>query len=158
MVDISPAALLERSRTPGGRKVVRYTLVSVISVIVSLAVLFVTLYFFKWSARTSNIVAVGVSAIPSYFLNRAWAWGKSGRSHLLKEVVPFWAMAFLGLLISTWAAVFAKANAHYVTDSHLGVTLLVMLSNIASFGVLWFGKFMVLNKVLFVHRPTETPA
>lgn len=158
MVDISPAALLERSRSPGGKKVVRYTLVSVISVAVSLMVLFVTLYFLEWSARTANIVAVGVSAIPSYFLNRAWAWGKTGRSHLLKEVVPFWAMAFLGLLVSTWAAVFAKANAHYVTDSHLIVTLLVMLSNIASFGVLWFGKFVVLNKVLFVHSPTDAPA
>ncbi len=149
MVHISPAALLERSRTPGGKKVVRYTLVSVISVIVSLVLLFVTLFFLKWSARTANIVAVGVSAIPSYFLNRAWAWGKTGKSHLLKEVVPFWAMAFLGLVVSTWAAVVVKANAHYITDSHLGVTLLVMVSNIASFGVLWFGKFLVLNKVLF---------
>ena len=137
---------------------VRYTLVSVISVVVSLMVLFVTLYFFKWSARTSNIVAVAVSAIPSYFLNRAWAWGKTGRSHLLKEVVPFWAMAFLGLLISTWAAVFAKANAHHITDSHLGVTLLVMVSNIASFGVLWFGKFMVLNKLLFAPPPAGDAA
>ncbi len=137
---------------------VRYTLVSVISVIVSLMVLFVTLYFFHWSARTANIVAVGVSAIPSYYLNRAWAWGKTGKSHLLKEVAPFWAMAFLGLLVSTWAAVFTKTNAHYITDSRLGVTLLVMLSNIASFGVLWFGKFVVLNKVLFAHRPSPAPA
>ena len=80
---------------------VRYTLVSVISVLVSLVVLFIALYFFHWSARTSNIVAVAVSAIPSYVLNRAWAWGKTGKSHLLKEVVPFWAMAFLGLVIST---------------------------------------------------------
>ena len=134
---------------------VRYTLVSVISVFVSLVVLFIALYFFHWSARTSNIAAVGVSAIPSYFLNRAWAWGKTGRSHLLKEVVPFWAMGFLGLVISTWAAVFTKANAHHVTNSRLGVTLLVMASNFASFGVLWFGKFMILNKVLFVHRPTD---
>ncbi|MDP8938029.1 MAG: GtrA family protein [Actinomycetota bacterium] len=154
-MDISPSALLERSRTPGGKKMVRYTLVSVISVMVSLVVLFVALYFFHWSARTANIVAVGVSAIPSYALNRAWAWGKTGRSHLFKEVVPFWAMAFLGLVISTWAAVFTKANAHYITTSRLGVTLLVMASNIASFGLLWFGKFMILNKVLFAHRPAE---
>lgn len=134
---------------------VRYTLVSVISVLVSLAVLFVGLYFFHWSARTANIVAVGVSAIPSYMLNRAWAWGKTGRSHLLKEVAPFWAMAFLGLVISTWAAVFTKSNAHLITTSRLGVTLLVMASNIASFGVLWLGKFMILNKVLFAHRPAD---
>jgi len=154
-VDFSPSALLERSRTPGGQKMVRYTLVSVVSVLVSLVVLFIALYFFHWSARTSNIVAVGVSAIPSYFLNRAWAWGKTGKSHLLKEVAPFWAMAFLGLVISTWAAVFTKANAHHITSSRLGVTLLVMASNIASFGVLWLGKFVILNKVLFAHRPAD---
>ncbi len=157
MVDLTPSALLDRSRTPGGKKMVRYTLVSVISVFVSLVVLFIALYFFHWSARASNILAVAISAIPSYALNRAWAWGKTGRSHLLKEVVPFWAMAFLGLLISTWAAVFTKANAHHITTSRLGVTLLVMASNIASFGVLWVGKFVILNKVLFAHRPADAP-
>ena len=62
VVDLSPRSLLDRSRTPGGRKMVRYSLVSVISVIVSQVVLFIAQSFY--SARTSNIIAVCVSAVP----------------------------------------------------------------------------------------------
>ena len=39
--------------------------------------------------------------MPAYYLNRAWVWGKRGKSHLTKEVVPFWAFAFSGLVLST---------------------------------------------------------
>ena len=98
MVELSPRSMLERSRTPGGRKMIRYSLVSVVSVIVSQVVLFVAQSF--WSARTSNIIAVCVSAVPSYYLNRAWAWGKTGKSHLMKEIVPFGSLALLGLVFA----------------------------------------------------------
>lgn len=151
MVDLSPRSLLERSRTPGGRKMVRYSLVSVISVMVSQVVLFVAQSF--WSARTSNIVAVCISAVPSYYLNRAWAWGKTGRSHFMKEIVPFWSLALLGLVFSTWAAGYAESNAHRITTSELGGRLIVNFAALAAFGVLWVGKFFIFNKVLFAHRP-----
>ena len=118
MVHLSPSSLLERARTPGGRKLVRYSLVSVISVVVSQIVLF--LAQFAWSARTSNIVAVCLSAVPSYQLNRAWAWGKTGRSHLMKEIVPFWGMCLLGLILSTWSVDYAESHAASITSSHAG--------------------------------------
>lgn len=149
MVQLSPSSLLERARTPGGRKLVRYSLVSVISVLVSQVVLFVAQ--FAWTARTSNIVAVCVSAVPSYQLNRAWAWGKTGRSHLMKEIVPFWGMALLGLILSTWSADFAETHAAEVTSSALGQKLVVNLAALAAFGVLWVAKFVILNRVLFAH-------
>jgi putative flippase GtrA len=151
MVDLSPRSLLERSRTPGGRKMVRYSLVSVISVIVSQIVLFIAQSFY--SARTSNIIAVCISAVPSYYLNRAWAWGKTGKSHLMKEIVPFWSLALLGLVFSTWAADYAESNAHHITSSELGTRLVVNLAALAAFGVLWVGKFIIFNRVLFAHRP-----
>ncbi len=151
MMDLSPRALLDRSRTPGGKKMIRYSLVSVISVIVSQVVLFFAQSF--WSARTSNIVAVCVSAVPSYYLNRAWAWGKTGKSHVMKEIVPFWSLALLGLVFSTWAADYAESNAHHLTSSDLGVRLVVNLAALAAFGVLWIGKFFIFNKMLFKHHP-----
>lgn len=143
------------SRIPGGQKMLRYSAVSVISVFVSQVVLF--LAQFRWSPRTSAIIAVSVSAVPSYYLNRSWAWGKSGRSHLMKEVMPFWGLAFLGLVFSTWAAGFAATHAHLITDSSLGTKLVVNASNIAAFGVLWVAKFVILNKVLFAGRTEELP-
>ncbi|MEA2685036.1 MAG: hypothetical protein QOE93_231 [Actinomycetota bacterium] len=147
MVHLSPSSLLERARTPGGRKLVRYSLVSVISVVVSQIILFIAQ--FHWSARTSNIVAVALSAIPSYQLNRVWAWGKTGRSHLMKEIVPFWGMALLGLILSTWSADFAESHAASITSSTLGQKLLVNFAALAAFGVLWIAKFVILNRVLF---------
>jgi len=151
MVDLSPRSLLERSRTPGGRKMVRYSLVSVISVMVSQVVLFFAQGF--WSARTANIVAVCISAVPSYYLNRAWAWGKTGKSHFIKEIVPFWSLAILGLVLSTFAADWAETNAHHVTSSELGQRLVVNFAALAAFGILWVGKFFIFNKVLFARPP-----
>jgi len=130
---------------------VRYSLVSVVSVIVSQIVLFLAQSF--WSARTSNIIAVCVSAVPSYYLNRAWAWGKTGKSHLMKEIVPFWGLAFLGLILSTWAADFAETWAHGHSSSDLVVRLVVNGAALGAFGVLWVGKFFIFNKVLFAHQP-----
>ena len=149
-VDLAPRSLLARARTPGGKKMIRYSLVSVVSVIVSQVVLFLAQSF--WSARTSNIVAVCVSAIPSYYLNRAWAWGKTGKSHLMKEIVPFWSLAFIGLVFSTWAADFAESYAHSHIGSDLGTKLVVNGAALGAFGVLWVGKFIIFNKLMFTHH------
>lgn len=156
-MDLSPAGLLAWSRAPEGKKFVRYSMVSVVSVITYEILLFITLGLLHWSARSANITAVMVSAIPSYWLNRAWAWGKSGRSHLLKEVVPFWAMALIGLIFSTWAADFSKSVADDVTDAHLLRTFIVMMAGLGAFGILWIAKFVILNKVLFAHHPERLP-
>ena len=32
-----------------------------------------------------------------------------------------------------------------------------MFAGLAAFGVLWVAKFVILNKVLFVHRPEQLP-
>ncbi len=157
-MDLSPSGLLDWSRSAEGKKLFRYSMVSVVSVIVYEILLLITLGLLHWrTARSANLFAVCISAIPSYYLNRAWAWGKSGRSHLMKEVVPFWGMALLGLVFSTWATDFAKSFADDFTEAHLVRTFIVMFAGLAAFGVLWVAKFVILNKVLFVHRPEQLP-
>lgn len=156
MVQVSPGSLLARTRSLAGGKFVRYSVVSAICVVVAQVILF--LAQFLWSAAVSNVVAVCLSAVPGYMLNRAWVWGKTGRSHVMKEIVPFWAMALLGLVISTLMAAYAEANAASVTESAVGQKLLVNLAALAAFGSLWVGKFIILNKVLFAHRrPAPAP-
>ncbi len=150
-------SLRDRARSPEGKKLVRYSMVSVIAVGVNQLVLLICFGLLHWPATTSNVWAVCVSAIPSYYLNRAWAWGKTGRSHLMKEVVPFWAMALLGLVFSTWATGFAKSFADDFTEAHLLRTGIVMFAGLAAFGVLWIAKFVILNKVLFAHHPEQLP-
>ena len=132
----SLAALRARARTPGGKKAVRYTMVSAVSVAVSQVSLFVLFALLHWTARSANIMACAIGGIPSYYLNRRWAWGKKGRSHLLKEILPFWAIAFVGLAFSTVAADLAEARAPDITASRLGQALIVNAAVIAAFGLL----------------------
>lgn len=145
-------ALLERARSPQGVRMIRYSLVSVISVVVSQVVLFVLLGLAHWTARAANITACAVATVPSYYLNRTWAWGKAGKSHLWKEVAPFWGLAFIGLAFSTWAADFAETKALHL-PSHMMRTAIVMLAALGAFGVLWVAKFVIFNEVLFKHHP-----
>jgi len=148
---LSIAELRARAQSAEGRKMIRYTTVSLISVAIAQVLLFLAFGVLKWSATDANIFAVAVSAVPSYYLNRNWAWGKRGRSHLMKEVVPFWALAFLGLAVSTWAVSIAHHHVHHF--SHFGQTIVVNLANLGSFGVLWVAKFVIFNELMFKHRP-----
>src|SRR3954470_10363833 len=143
------STLLDRARSAEGKKMIRYTLTSVISVAVSQVIL-IALHLIGWSAKSANITAVCVSAVPSYVLNRTWAWGKRGKSHLWKEVVPFWVLALIGLAFSTWAADWAESQFH---DS----TVAVALASLGAFGILWIAKFIIFNKILFVHHEEDLP-
>jgi putative flippase GtrA len=148
-VSAALSELIARGRSPEGRKLIRYSCVSVISVIVSVVVLAITHGLLLWSAFASNVTATSVATVPSYELNRRWAWGKSGKSHLWKEVVPFWVLSFIGLAFSTWWAVAASrlAKSHHL--SHPAETLVVELAVLSAFGILWIGKFIIFNKILF---------
>ena len=86
------------SRTPEGLKLIRYTAVSVISALTSLVVLTIVYGVLRlWSEVFSTLFANVVAGVPSYILNRRWVWGKSGRSHWWREILPFWVMSLTGI-------------------------------------------------------------
>ena len=151
----SPSDLIALARSPEGKKMVRYTAVSIISVVVSQIVLFIMFGGFHWTARSANILATAVGTVPSYELNRKWAWGKKGRGHLWKEVVPFWTLSFIGLAFSTWSADFAESVAQSHNLSHGAQTIVVSAAALGAWGVLWIGKFIFFNKVLFRTHPED---
>ena len=136
------------ARTPQGLKVIRYTMVSAISALTSLVILTIVFGVLRlWGEVVSTLFANVMAGFPSYFLNRRWVWGKSGRSHIWREVLPFWVMSITGigfaLLTSTWAHNFAVSH----DLQHLARTALVVGANIAAFGILWFLKFLILNRL-----------
>ncbi len=141
------AARLFDPRNPFFRKTLRYSAVSAISVVISQALLIFFNGLLGWSGAASNAAAVCLAAGPAYLLNRYWVWNKRGRNHLWKEVVPFWAVALLGLAFSTWLVALA--------DEIWGTTLAVSAANLSAFASLWVGKFLLLNHVLFAAVPPE---
>ncbi len=140
--------------THEGRKLFRYSMVSVISTAVSLfTILLVYGVFHVWGEVVSTVFGNFVATFPSYWLNRRWAWGKHGRSHMLKEVVPFWVMAAAGIAFSIlWAALARHVTIKYNLQ-HAEATLVVLVANVMSFAVFWVLKLFLFNRLF--HQELE---
>ena len=93
------------AHTPEGKKLVRYGLVSAVSALFTFTVLSVVYGVLQlWTEVPSVVFSNIVATFFNYFLNRRWVWGKSGRSSLLKEVLPFWIMSISGMLLALFTA------------------------------------------------------
>jgi putative flippase GtrA len=123
-----------------------------VNLVVGELVLGLSYLFLHWSAVTAAVVAVVVATIPAYFLNRTWVWGRSGRSHLMKEVIPFWTLAFVYLVLSVGAAQAAAAMARSLTASRPLQTLVIVCVIPLVSAVLWLIRFYVLDTVVFSDR------
>jgi len=146
----------EWSHTHQGRKIIRFTSVSAIATATSNIVLFIVYGFHIitgaiWATVFSNFVAT----FPSYWLNRTWTWGKRGRSHLRKEIIPFWTMSALGITFSIFGAAVARHIIHTHHWPHLANTLLLVFANLASFGVFWILKLKLFNHIFHVDELEE---
>ncbi|MDA8317354.1 MAG: GtrA family protein [Actinomycetota bacterium] len=142
--------------TREGRKIFRYTMTSVITTGVSLSVLGLVFGVFRlWTEVPSTIFANVCAAFPSYWLNRRWAWGKAGRSHMLKEVLPFWVMSAASISFSMIGAAVARYLGQRLQLDHLQLTALVLFANVMSFGIFWVLKLMVFNRTFKVPTLVE---
>ncbi len=134
--------------TPEGKKIVRYGMVSAVSVVVAFTLLTVVYGVLQlWSEVPSALFCNVVAGFINYFLNRKWVWGKSGRSSLSKEVIPFWVMTISGTVLALWTTSMAHnfSDAHHL--SHLSRTAVVVGANLFAFGIIWVVKFIVLNRI-----------
>lgn len=139
-----------------GKKAIKYTVGSGISAVASQVVFMTSFGIFHWfSAHGSSILATLAGAIPSYFLNRRWAWQRKTRSSFSKEVLPYLAMAVIGLVWSTFATDYANSHSGIVGGSNTLKVLFVSGAYFGAFAILWVAKFAFLNKVLFASRPAD---
>ena len=148
--------LIRLSRTSTGKRMIRFTMVSVISTVISFTILFVVYGVFRlWTEVPSALFANLCGLVPSYQLNRRWTWGKSGRSHLFREVLPFWTASTAGIVFSVLAAAEARRYgiAHHL--DHAQRTVLVLAANLGAFAVLWVLKFLFFNRLFHITPEAE---
>ncbi len=130
----------------------RYMAVSVVNVIVGQSLLLFFNLGLHWYEPIANAVSVCISAVPAYYLSRAWVWGKSGRSHFKTEVLPFWIFILVGLIFSTLMVALATHLAGNGSDHSIIHKFLPNIVNAASFFLLWIARFFLLEK-LFTSNP-----
>ncbi len=140
-MSMTATEVIARIKAIDHRKVLRYSAVSFIAVPMTQIILLVFQYGFGWNGLEANTMAVAVTVVPVYVLNRYWVWGKRDKNNFVTEILPFWGMTLLGLLISTLCVAYA--------DSHFESPLMVNLANAFGFGLVWILKFAVLDRMMF---------
>ena len=132
-------------------QLLRYGSVSVIATTTSLAVLVALVATDTVTPVVANVIATFVGMVPSFELNRRWVWRAPGRPSVRRQVVPFIVLSLTGLALST-AAVHVAAG---LTDgwSRTAATVAVVAANLGAFGLVWIAQFVILDRVLFRHRP-----
>jgi putative flippase GtrA len=132
-------------------RLLRYSAVSAVSTTTSLVTLGVLVGGFRLAAGWSNVVATAVGTVPSFELNRRWVWTSTARRSMARQVVPFCALSFLGLVISTIAvSLAARIGAH---GDRLDHTVAVESANVAAYGTLWIVQYQLLGRFLFRSAP-----
>lgn len=145
------AGPVERTFRRYGKTVRRFLVVSAFNVAFGQGLLVLAHSWLGWAFAGSNAAAVALSAGPAYILTRYWVWEKWSKNRLLTEVLPFWGVAFFGLIFSTLAAKFAGTY----TDAQLALNLV----NLASFGLIWVFKLFLFDRLMFGgHLRTLEPA
>jgi putative flippase GtrA len=142
-VNLSPVTVLDRLTGGRGALAIKYSAVSVIGVIMGQTLLTIFSELLDWNPVLSNVLAVSITAIPAFLLNKRWVWSSDGKISFRREVLPFWIFTGMGLALSTGLVALADS----VSDSHL----LVMAANLGGFGVLWVAKFLFLDQIMFGH-------
>jgi putative flippase GtrA len=128
-------------RSPTIVKLLKYSTASVVAVSVGQPVFWIFDGALGWPAIPANLVSVSCGAVPNYLINRRWTWHQTGKNRLWGEVVPFWVMSALGMILSVVAV--------YYADQRWDSTVINSIAQLAGFGVLWIAKFLVLDKVMW---------
>jgi len=134
---------------------IRYSMVSGVAIVISQVAILICTAIFHFSGILANTVGAVAATPASYELNRKWAWGKRGKSHLWKEVTPFWALTLIGYLASTGTVQLADnmCASHHVTG--LDRAFAIMGASLFAYGVVWVAKFIIFNKLVFGSTPAQ---
>ncbi len=142
------ATLVEYARTDAGRKKLRYAGVSV--VFVPLSQVFIQLlgrYSFDRDYTKASLVSAAILTPPNFFANKYAVWRDTNRENLRTQVIVFWIAAMLGVTFATtltWLVEKEVADKSAVIESGA-----VFLAQLTGFGLVWVGRFLVLDRWLF---------
>ena len=145
-MDLSPTALLAYARTDEGRKKVRYAGVSVVFVPIGQILIQIFGLVFD-SYTTASLVSAAILTLPNFFANKYFVWQVTSKENLRSQILVFWVAAMLGVTLAT---VLTKVVENAMVDqTKLVRGLAVFVAQLVGFGIVWVGRFLILDKWLF---------
>lgn len=150
------------SAAPGRRRLWgRYAAGSVVAGVISQTV-FLACYALGAPPAAASLTAFVAGAVPSYLLNRQWAWRRQGRADLRREVAPYAAIVIGTALTAAAVTTAAGAWVHATVDGRGWQVALVGAAFLGTYGVLFVLKFGLFDRLVFTaprsrhHVPTST--
>lgn len=93
------------------------------------------------------LLAAAVATIPNFFANKHFVWRITSHEHLRRQVFVFWLAVMLGVLLATLFTYFADTATADRTTLVRGTT--VLFAQLLGFGLVWIGRFLILDRWLF---------
>jgi putative flippase GtrA len=134
------------------QKLLRYLTGSMVATVCSEAS-FVLLYGVLAVGTTwSSIFAWLAGAVPNFWLNRNWAWQRTGRPSLRREVLPYAVIIVSTLLLATLATHVADVVLYHAGVSHSVRVALVAATFLGTYVAVFALRFVLLER-LFTRVP-----
>ena len=95
----------------------------------------------------SSVVAWMAGAVPNYWLNRRWTWGRQGRPDLRAELAPYLAIILGTLLLAVLATTIADRVLSTTAVSADPRVLLVGATFLAVYGAVFVARFLLLDRL-----------
>jgi putative flippase GtrA len=142
-------------RRPGFLKLARFGANAVVATVCSQAT-FLLLYGVSGTSTTvASVVAWFAGAVPNYWMNRTYTWGRRGRPSVRHELAPYAAIVLGTLLL----AVGATGVVHHLligsSVSHATRTLLVSGTYFAVYAVMFVFRFFLFDRLFGSARSPE---
>lgn len=146
-------AELREGRSDLFRRLFRYGTGSIVAVVCSQATFLILYGPVHASTTVSSTLAWLAGAIPNYWLNRSWTWGRRGRPPVTQELLPYAAIVLgtLGLAIAATAAVAAVLDGTSITDA--AQTLIVAGTYFLVYVVMFGFRFLLFDRLFAPGKP-----
>ena len=123
------------------QRISRYSVVSVVSTVLGLTLLYAFNQGVGLSATIANVLAALIGSPPIYLLYRNWAW-KGVRVERERDAIAQYVLA-------TGAAVIVSTFVVFVADAIWGDGLVSVVASLAGYGLVWVLRFALFDTVVF---------
>jgi putative flippase GtrA len=103
----------------------------------------------------ASLLAAAIVTVPNFFANRHFVWRVTSDEKLRRQVVTFWVAVMLAVLLTTFFTYIVENG--MVGQRTLVRGIAVFFAQVLGFGVVWIGRFFLLDRWLFklANHPRE---
>lgn len=152
---VARSTTLQDVRAGRTGKVLRFGTNSIVAVVCSQATFLLVYGPLGASTTVSSVLAWFAGAVPNYWLNRSWTWGRRGRPSVRRELVPYAAIVLGTLLLAIVATAGVENVLEGTSVSHGARTILVTGTYFLVYAVMFVFRFLLFDRLFASHEAED---